>query len=130
LESSKVTVGYIDGSALAASVSPGPAGDRVADVWSSFDAACTSQLTEVEVLSRIGRQVDRIAWVWAINALSIIMVNDETQRGAVDLAWLGAPPITACHVAAAVTMEADHFVTVDETSASWAQMRGLNVIKL
>jgi class 3 adenylate cyclase len=125
-----VTVGYIDGSALAASVSPGPVGNRVAAVWSSFDAACTSQLTEVEVLSLIGRQLDRIAWVWAINSLSVVTLSDEIQRRAVDLAWLGAPPNIAFHVAAAATMEADHFVTVDEISSAWAQMNGLNVVEL
>jgi hypothetical protein len=125
-----VTVGYLDGSALAASLSPGSLGDQVAAVWSAFDATCTSSFTEIEVPSLIGRQLDRVAWVWAINSLSLVAVNDEVQRAAVDLAWLGAPPAVAFHVAAAVTTEADHFVTVDEQCASWAEVRGLNVVKL
>ena len=125
-----MTVGYIDGPALVASLSPGPVGDRVAAVWSSFDATCTSQFTEVEVPSQIDRQLDRVAWVWAINSLAIVTVSDEVQRAAVDLAWLGAPPNIAFHIAAALTTEVDHFVTVDDASASWAEMHGLNVIKL
>lgn len=125
-----MTVGYIDGAALAASLVPGPVGDRVAAVWSAFDATCTSFLTEVEVPSLIGRQLDRVAWVWTINSLSLVTLNDEVQRAAVDLAWLGASPSIAFHVAAAATTEVDHFVTVDDASASWAEMRGLNVIKL
>ncbi len=125
-----MTVGYIDGTALAASLAPGPVGDRVVAVWSSFDATCTSYFTEVEVPSLIGRRIDRVAWVWAVNALSLVTLNDEVQRAAVDLAWLGAPPSIAFHVSAAVTTEVDHFLTVDDTSASWAEMRGLNVIKV
>lgn len=125
-----MTVGYIDGVALAASLAPGPVGDRVAVVWSSFDATCTSSFTEVEVPSLIGRQLDRVAWVWAINSLSLVTLSDEVRRAAVDLAWLGAAPSIAFHVATAETTEVDHFVTVDDACASWAEMRGLNVIKL
>ncbi len=125
-----MTVGYIDGPALVASLSPGAVGDQVAALWSSFDATCTSQFTEVEVPSLVGRQLDRVAWVWAINALSIVTLNDEVHRAAIDLAWLGTPPNIAFHVATAVTTEVDHFVTVDSVSASWAEMRGLNVVKL
>ena len=125
-----MTVGYLDGTALVASLSPGAVGDLVAAVWMSFDATCTSQFTEIEVPSIIGRRLDRVAWVWAINSLSIVMVNDEVHRAAVDLAWLGAPSNIAFHIAAAATTAVDHFVTVDDTAATWAEMRGLNVVKL
>lgn len=125
-----MTVGYLDGSALAASLSPGYVGDRVASVWSSFDAACTSQFTEVEVPSQIGRHLDRVAWVWAVNSLAIVGMSDDLHHTAVDLAWLGAPPNVALHIAAARTTEVDHFVTVDAVAASWAEMQGLNVVKI
>ncbi len=123
-----MTVGYIDGSALIASLSAGPAGDRAAAIWSSFDATCTAQFSEVEVPSAIGRNLDRVAWVWAINSLSVVMANEEVHRTAIDLAWLGAPPAVAIHVAAAQTTQVDHFLTANTVAAQWADVRGLNVI--
>ncbi len=123
-----MTVGYIDGSALIASLSPGSTGDRVAAIWSSFDAACTSQFTELEVPSAIGRNLDRVAWVWAMNSLSMVMANEESHRTAIDLAWLGAPPGVAIHIATAETTQADHFLTADTIAAQWADICGLNVI--
>ncbi len=127
---SRVTIGYIDASAVAVSLSPGSSGDRAAAIWASFDAACTSTLTEVEVPSLIGRSLDRVAWVWAMNTLSVVLPNDLSHRSAVDLAWLGAPASVALHVAAAETIQADHFLTADFTAAQWADIRGLNVITL
>ena len=125
-----MTVGYLDGHALVAILSPGPAGDRGAAVWAAFDAACTHQLSELEVPSAIGRQLERVAWVWALNSLSPIMFNPEMHAAAIDLAWLGAPAPVAVHVAAAELTGVDHFVTTDAVAASWAAMRGLNVIAL
>lgn len=125
-----MTVGYLDGHALVAILSPGPAGDRGAAVWEAFDAACTHQLSEIEVPSAIGRQLDRVAWVWALNSLSLVMFNPEMHTAAIDLAWLGAPTQVAVHVAAAESAGVDHFVTTDPVAASWASLRGLNVIAI
>ncbi len=125
-----MTVGYLDGHALIAILSPGLAGDRAAAVWAAFDAACTHQLSEIEVPSAIGRQRDRVAWIWALNSLSLITFNPEMHAAAIDLAWLGAPAQVAVHVAAAELTGVDHFVTTDPVAASWASLRGLNVIAL
>lgn len=125
-----MTVGYLDSHALVAILSPGPAGDRAAAVWAAFDAACTHQLSEIEVPAAIGRQLDRVAWVWALNSLSLVMFNPEMHAAAIDLAWLGAPTQVAVHVATAESAGVDHFVTTDPVAASWASLRGLNVIAL
>ena len=93
-------------------------------------APLRSQLAEIEVPSAIGRQLDRVAWIWALNSLSLIMFNPEMHAAAIDLAWLGAPAPVAVHVAAAELTGVDHFVTTDAVAASWAAMRGLNVIAL
>ena len=95
-----MTVGYLDGHTLVAILSPGPADDRAAAVWAAFDAACTHQMAEIEVPSAIG-QLDRVAWIWALNSLSLVMFNPEMHTAAIDLAWLGAPTQVAVHVAAA-----------------------------
>lgn len=125
-----MTVGYIDSSALIKILSPGPAGDVGAAAWASFDATCTYHLSEIDVPSVVGRSIERVAWIWALNSLSVINPNDALHRTAVDLAWLGAPTIVALHIAAAETTNVDHFVTADDVSRSWASIRGLNVISL
>jgi hypothetical protein len=125
-----VTVGYIDGSALVTILSPGPRGDKGAAVWASFDATCTHQFSELEVPSSIGRSLDRVAWIWALNSLSVIAPHTAMHANAIDLAWLGAPPLVAVHVAAAESVQVDHFVTADPIAESWATLRGLNVISL
>jgi hypothetical protein len=126
----EVTIGYFDAAALATILAPGEAGDRGAALWASFDAACTQQFSEIEVPSRIGRQLDRMAWVWALNSLSVVGATDQLHTAAVDLAWLGAPPSVALHVAAAELTAVDHYVTSDAVAASWAAARGLDVISL
>lgn len=130
MERKRVTVGYLDSSAIVSVLSPGRKGDRVAALWSSFDATCTYDLAEVEVPSLIGRQIDRMAWVWAINSLSVISSNSEIRTTAIDLAWLGAPPLVAFHVSAAEAAGVDHFVSDDDVARSWAAMRGLNTVSL
>ena len=125
-----MTIAYLDGTALISILSPGPTGDRGAAIWAAFDAACTHQLTEIEVPSRIGRQLNRVAWVWALNSLSTILSNEELHERAIDLAWLGAPLAAAVHVAAAELACVDHFVTSDPINESWASIRGLHVIVL
>jgi hypothetical protein len=125
-----VTIGYLDGQALITTLSPGAAGDRGAAIWASFDATCTHQFSELEVPSTIGRQLDRLVWVWALNSLSVIAHNETMHKAAIDLAWLGAPIPVALHVAAAESTGVDHFVTSDPVAESWALMRGLNVISL
>lgn len=123
-----MTIGYLDGSALITILSPGAAGERGSSIWRAFDAVCTHQLTEIEVPSHVGRQLNRVAWVWALNSLSTISMSDELHAKAIDLAWLGAPLSTAVHVAAAEFARVDHFVTSDSTSESWASLRGLDVL--
>lgn len=125
-----MTIGYLDGTALVSILSPGSAGDRGSAIWAAFDATCTHQLTEIEVPSRIGRQLNRIAWVWALNSLSTILFNEDLHERAIDLAWLGAPAVAALHVAAAELACVDHFVTSDPANESWASLRGLDVILL
>ena len=125
-----MTVGYFDGSALGALLSPGEAGERCTAVWRAVDAACAHVVVEVEVPSVIGRQLNRLAWVWTLNALSLISSHDELVQKAVDLAWLGAPTLVALHVAAAERAGADHLVTADPITQSWAELRGLNVVVL
>jgi hypothetical protein len=125
-----VTIGYLDATALITILSPGPAGDRGGAIWSAFDAACTHQITEIEVPSLIGRQLNRVAWVWALHSLSTILANEEVHAKAIDLAWLGAPLGTALHVAAAELACVDHFLTSDPIGESWASLRGLDVIFL
>jgi hypothetical protein len=125
-----VTIGYVDGSALGAILSPGEAGRVGASVWKSFDATCAHQVVEIEVPSAIGRDLNRVAWIWALNSLTLVPPTDEMRATAIDLAWLGAPPIVALHVAVADRIGVDHFVTADNVAASWAEMRGLNVVVL
>jgi hypothetical protein len=125
-----VSVGYFDASAVVQLVSSGPRGDRGAAIWSSFDAGCTHALTEVEVPCLIGRTVDRMAWVWVLHSLSVIAHDARIHTGSVDLAWLGAPTMIAVHVAAAEATGADTYVCADEVAASWAEVRGLNVVLL
>ena len=125
-----MTVGYIDSSALAVIMLPGEAGAKGASAWDALDSACTHQFSEIEVPADIGRDLNRFSWVWAVNLLSIVSMTDEIQRAAIDLAWLGAPARVAVHIAAAVTMGADHFLTADETTESWALLKGLNTIRI
>jgi hypothetical protein len=125
-----VTVGYVDGFALATVLSPGERGALGSRVWAALDATCTSAITEVEVPSLIGRQLNRVAWVWAFNSLSIVSESDEVHRRAIDLGWLGAPAIAALHIAVAEVVKVDHFLTADEVTASWATIRSLDVISL
>ena len=125
-----MTIGYIDGFGLAAVLSPGPAGDRGALVWDALDAACAHRIVELEVPSAIGRSLDRMAWIWALHTLSMMTTTSDVSASAIDLAWLGAPPLVALHVACAEHIGVDHFITADDVSASWASIRGLNVLKL
>jgi hypothetical protein len=125
-----VTIGYLDGHALAAIQSPGEPGGTGAAIWRAFDATCSHSIIEIEVPSLVGRQMNRLAWVWALSALSLIQAHDELFKAAIDLAWLGAPTNVALHVAAAEFVGVDHFVTADAVTASWAEMRRLNVTNL
>jgi hypothetical protein len=125
-----VTVGYLDSSALSLIMMPGDAGTNGAKVWDALDSACTHVLSEIEVPSEIGRDLNRFSWVWAVNLLATVSMTDEIQAAAIDLAWLGAPASVAIHVATAEQVRVDHFLTGDGVSQSWAQLRGLNTIRL
>jgi hypothetical protein len=125
-----MTVGYFDASALVAVLSAGAVGDQGVAVWKALDAVCASDLVEIEVSSEIGRCVDRIAWDWTLKALSIIALDDESRAAAVDIAWLGAPPLVAVDVAIAERIGVDHFVTTSEVAMSWATIRGLDTVLL
>lgn len=48
----------------------------------------------------------------------------------IDRGWLGAPGSAAMQIAWAEVLEADHFVTCDSSTLSWAEVRGLNVVDL
>ncbi len=123
-----MTVGYIDASALAAMLTPGQIGQRIADVWRSIDAMCAHSIVNLEVPSVIGRHLDRVAWVWTLHSLSVVEGDPQGFQAAIDLAWLGAPPLVALHVAVAAHLEADHFVTTDPVAASWATIHNLSVV--
>jgi predicted nucleic acid-binding protein len=125
-----MTVGYFDSSALVAVLSTGAAGEQGVAVWKALDAVCASDFVEIEVPSIIGRNIDRIVWVWTLSALSIIALDDESRAAAVDIAWLGAPPLLAVDVAIAARVGADHFVTTSEVAVSWATIRGLDAVLL
>jgi hypothetical protein len=125
-----MTVGYFDASALVAVLSAGAVGEQGVAVWKALDAVCASDLVEIEVPSEIGRHVDRIAWVWTLNALSIIALDDDSRTAAVDIAWLGAPPLVAVDVAIAERIGVDHFVTTSNVAMSWATIRGLDTVLL
>lgn len=125
-----MTIGYLDGSALAVIMKPGDPGERGAKVWGVFDLACTHQLSEVEVPSEIGRSMNRFSWVWAMNLLSVVSMTEEIQSKAIDLAWFGAPASVAMHIAAAEVVGADHFLTANTVSESWSTLRGLNTIRI
>jgi hypothetical protein len=125
-----VTIGYVDGSGLATILQPGAAGDRGAQIWRALDACCSNDLVEFEVPSSIGRSLNRVAWIWALNELTMVPIELAVRRAAIDLAWLGAPTLASIHVACAEAVGADHFLTSDETSASWAAIRGLDAVVL
>jgi predicted nucleic acid-binding protein len=125
-----VTVGYIDSSALALIMLPGEAGAKGAAIWDAVDTACTHQLSEIEVPAQIGREMNRFGWIWAVNLLSIVSMNEEIQKAAIDLAWIGAPASVAVHIASAEALGADHFVTGNEMAESWALIRGLNTVRI
>jgi predicted nucleic acid-binding protein len=125
-----MTICYFDATALASLLTPGPSGDRCASVWKAIDAPFSHDHVEIEVPSLIGSQLNRVAWIWTLNSLARTHYNEDIRKAAVDLAWLGAPPNVAIHVATAESVGADHFVTADSTAESWATIRGLNVIAL
>jgi hypothetical protein len=125
-----MTVGYLDGHALAAIQSPGEPGATGAAIWNAFDATCSHTIVEIEVPSLVGRQMNRLAWIWTLSALSLVDQQADLVNAAIDLAWLGAPPIVSLHIAAAEFVGVDHFVTADAVTASWADMRRLNVTNL
>lgn len=85
----------------------------MASIWGALDAACVHEFAHIEVPSLVGREVIRMAWIWALNSLTVMVPDEEMTALAVDLAWLGAPPIVALHVAAADRIGVDQFVTVD-----------------
>lgn len=130
LESTSVTIGYFDDSALAAVLTPGAQGDRCSAIWTSLDIACTHTISELGVPSTVGRSIQRMAWIWTLNSISVIGHSEETQSMAIDLAWLGAPPIVALHVATAMVSQVDHFVSADPIAQSWAALRDLDVVFL
>jgi predicted nucleic acid-binding protein len=125
-----VTIGYLDSSALAVIMLPGDAGQRGAEVWNALDSACTHHLSEIEVPAEIGRDLNRFSWVWAVNLLAMVSPTEEIHAAAIDLAWLGAPASTAVHVATAISIQVDHFLTANAVNESWAQLRGLHTIRL
>ncbi len=125
-----MTVGYLDGSALALIMVPGEAGSKGAAVWDALDSACTHQFSKIEVPAEIGRDLNRFSWVWAVNLLSIVSMTEEIQTAAIDLAWIGAPASVAIHIATAESTGADHFLTGSEVAESWALLRGLNTIRI
>ncbi len=122
-----MTIGYLDGSAVAAYLSAGPVGDQCASMWKSLDIACSHDLVQIEVPSNVGRSLERFAWVWVMNSLMLVNFNEAIHAAAIDLAWLGAPTMIAIDVATADHLSVDHFITTDSVSSSWATMRGLNV---
>jgi hypothetical protein len=125
-----MTVGYVDGSGLCAILSPGEPGQRGAAIWKSLDAVCAYNVVEFEVPSRIGRELNRVAWIWTMQSLTLVDWTADMQRQAVDLAWLGAPTLVAAHVACAEQLGADHFLSANRQAQSWADIRGLNVVAL
>jgi hypothetical protein len=125
-----MTVGYFDAGALVAVLSAGGVGGQGVAVWKALDVVCASDLVEIELPSQIGRRVDRVAWVWTLNAVSIVALDDDSRAAAVDIAWLGAPPLVAIDVAIAERIGVDHFVTTSEVAVSWATVRGLDTVLL
>ncbi len=125
-----MSVGYFDTSSLSAVASPGAAGDLGAAVWKSLDAVCVLDIVEFQVPSNIGRSLDRIAWTFLVNSLTIVRWTPDMHTRAVDLGWLGASACAAMHIACAEVLEVDHFVTGDPTVRVWAEARGLNVVDL
>ena len=126
-----MSVGYFDTASLIAVASPGAVGDLgAAVVWKSLDAVCALEIVEFEVPSAIGRSLDRMAWTFLVNSLSVVRWTPDMQTRAIDLGWLGAPASAAMHIACAEVLEADHFVTDDPTVLRWADVRELNVVDL
>jgi hypothetical protein len=125
-----VTIGYVDGSGLATILQPGAAGDRGAQIWRALDACCSTHVVEYEVPSSIGRSLNRMAWIWALNELAMVPIEPAVHQAAIDLAWLGAPALASIHIACAEAVGADHFLTSDENTASWASTRGLDAVVL
>ena len=89
---------------------------------------CALEIVEFEVPSGIGRSLDRMAWTFLVNSLSVVRWTPDMQTRAIDLGWLGAPASAAMHIACAEVLEADHFVTGDPAVLRWADVRGLNVV--
>ncbi len=125
-----VTIGYLDGSALCSILSPGIGGATGARIWKSFDAACSHNFVEIEVPAALGRSMNRVAWVFALNSLAMMTWSDDLRSEASELAWLGAPAIPALHLASARRSGCDHFVTADQTSFDWAELLDLQPILL
>jgi predicted nucleic acid-binding protein len=125
-----MTICYFDATALVSLLTPGPSGDLCAAVWKAIDAPCSHDHVEIEVPSLIGTQLNRVAWIWTLNSLALTRYTEDIRKAAIDLAWLGAPPNIAIHVATAQSVGADHFVTSDSTTESWAMIQGLNVIAI
>jgi hypothetical protein len=125
-----MTIGYFDSSAIEATLSVGEAGQMAVDIWRGMDAVCVHDMVEIEIPSSIGRHLDRVAWIWTLHSVTLVASDDEIRTRAIDLAWLGAPPLVALHIAAAERVGADHYVTHSEASASWAAIRGLNSVLL
>ena len=113
---------------MATILSPGEPGARGASIMRTLDAACALDVVEIEVPSQIGRNVDRVAWVWMMHSITLVSCTPEMRETAIDLGWLGAPLLVALHVACAEHLQVDHFVTAHDAAASWAAVRGLDVV--
>ena len=125
-----MSIGYFESSAVVSLLAPGRRGDVAAEVWKSLDVVCASKWMEIEVASGHGRQLDRMVWVWTVEALNLVDWTPEMHEIAIELAWLGAPVSVATHVACATVVTADHFVTSSAVAHDWAELRGLNVVRL
>ena len=125
-----MTIGYFDANALVAVLSPGAAGEQGVVLWKAMDSICAHEVVELEVPSLIGRQLDRVAWVWTLTSMAITRFDDEIRTRAIDIAWLGAPPLVAVHVATADRVGVDHYVTADPVASSRASISGLDVVAL
>ena len=64
-----MSIGYLDGSALAEAMRRGDLSRRVIDVWRALDAACVHEFVQIEVPSLAGRELDRMAWIWGAQLL-------------------------------------------------------------